>query len=135
MEHHRPGPDDFAAARTVDERVGRASGSRRGSGGRAAPDGGASRPVVQAMQEDRPEAAKATVHGFTCGGTHMLYALSTAVHSGYSGRDRAERVRRLAGRDAVAAQRRPGLDRTLLQGASDAARGVLVRDGCEAEDP
>jgi len=55
----------------------------------------ASRPVVQAMHEDRPEAAKAPVHGFTCGGTHMLYALLTAVHSGYSGRDRAERVRRL----------------------------------------
>jgi len=55
----------------------------------------ASRPVAQAMREDRPEAAKAPVHGFTCGGTHMLYSLLTAVHAGYKGRDRAERVRAL----------------------------------------
>ena len=54
----------------------------------------ASLPIGQAMRENRPEAAKAPVHSFTCGGTHMLYALLTAVHAGYVGRDRAERVRR-----------------------------------------
>jgi hypothetical protein len=55
----------------------------------------ASRPVAEAMREDRPETAKAPVHGFTCGGTHMLYGLLTAVHAGYAGQDRAERVRAL----------------------------------------
>jgi len=37
---------------------------------------------------------KAPVHGFTCGGMHMLYGVLTAVHAGYTGRDRQERVRR-----------------------------------------
>ena len=55
----------------------------------------ASRPLLQAMQENRPEAAKAPVHGFTCGGTHMLYALLTAVQTGHAGRDHAERVQAL----------------------------------------
>jgi len=55
----------------------------------------ASRPLLQAMQEGRQETAKAPVHAFTCGGTHMLYALLTAVQTGYAGRDRAERVREL----------------------------------------
>ncbi len=54
----------------------------------------ASLPLLQAMREDRPETAKAPVHDFTCGGTHMLYAVLTAVHAGYTGRDRHERVRR-----------------------------------------
>ncbi len=54
----------------------------------------ASLPLVEAMREKRPEAAKAPVHSFTCGGTHMLYALLTAVHAGYRGTDRLERVRR-----------------------------------------
>jgi len=54
----------------------------------------ASLPIAQAMRENRPEAAKAPVHSFTCGGTHMLYALLTAVHAGYAGRDRPERVQR-----------------------------------------
>jgi hypothetical protein len=54
----------------------------------------ASLPVAQAMLENRPEADKAPVHSFTCGGTHMLYALITAIHAGYEGRDRPERVRR-----------------------------------------
>jgi hypothetical protein len=55
----------------------------------------ASRPLLQAMKDDRPERAKAPVHGFTCGGAHMLYALLTAVQTGYASRDRAERVREL----------------------------------------
>jgi len=55
----------------------------------------ASRLVAQAMRADRPESAKAPVHGFTCGGTHMLYSLLTAVQAGYTGRDRVERVRQL----------------------------------------
>lgn len=54
----------------------------------------ASLPLVEAMREKRPEAAKAPVHSFTCGGTHMLYALLTAVHAGSRGTDRLERVRR-----------------------------------------
>ena len=52
----------------------------------------ASVPVAQAMREGRPETAHAPVHGFTCGGTHMLYAVLTAVHAGYTGKDRRERV-------------------------------------------
>jgi hypothetical protein len=53
----------------------------------------ASLPLMQAMREDRPESTKAPVHGFTCGGTHMLYGLVAAVQAGYVGRDRQERVR------------------------------------------
>jgi hypothetical protein len=53
----------------------------------------ASLPLAQAMREGRSEATKAPVHGFTCGGTHLLYALVTAVQAGYVGRDRLERVR------------------------------------------
>src|SRR5262249_14133549 len=33
------------------------------------------------------------VHSFTCGGTHMIYGLLVAVHSGYVGKDRRERVK------------------------------------------
>ena len=51
----------------------------------------ASLPLMQAMREGRLETAKAPVHSFTCAGTHMLYALLTAVHSGYAGQDRRER--------------------------------------------
>ena len=52
----------------------------------------ASVPLAQAMREGRPETAHAPVHGFTCGGTHLLYALLTAVQAGYTGKDRRERV-------------------------------------------
>jgi hypothetical protein len=52
----------------------------------------ASLPVAQAMRDGRPQTAQAPVHGFTCGGTHMLYALLTAVYEGYTGKDRARRV-------------------------------------------
>lgn len=52
----------------------------------------ASVPVGEAMRESRPEAAQAPVHGFTCGGTHMVYALLSAVHAGYGGKDRRERM-------------------------------------------
>ena len=54
----------------------------------------ASLPVAQAMREDRPESTKAPVHGFTCGGAHMLYALLTAAQTGYATGDRLDRVRR-----------------------------------------
>jgi hypothetical protein len=54
----------------------------------------ASAPVAEAMREGRPETGQAPVHGFTCGGTHMLYALLAAVHAGYAGKDRRERVQR-----------------------------------------
>jgi hypothetical protein len=52
----------------------------------------ASVPLVEAMRAGRPETAQAPVHEFTCGGTHMLYALLTAVHAGYTGKDRRARV-------------------------------------------
>ena len=52
----------------------------------------ASLPVAQAMREGRAETALAPVHSFTCGGTHMIYGLLTAVHAGYTGKDRRERV-------------------------------------------
>jgi hypothetical protein len=54
----------------------------------------ASRPLAEAMRDGRPETAQAPVHGFTCGGTHMIYALLTAVHAGYAGQDRRERMQR-----------------------------------------
>ena len=72
----------------------------------------ASRPVAQAMREGRPETTKAPVHGFTCGGTHMLYSLLTAVQAGYAGRDRAERARELV--DLMAWRLRADLD--LIEG-------------------
>ncbi len=53
----------------------------------------ASAPVAQAMREDKPENGKAPVHGFTCGGTHMIYGILSAVQAGYTGRDRLERMR------------------------------------------
>jgi hypothetical protein len=53
----------------------------------------ASQPLAEAMRAGRPVTAKAPVHSFTCGGTHMLYALLTAVHAGYAGKDRRERVK------------------------------------------
>lgn len=53
----------------------------------------ASAPVAAAMRQGRPLTTQAPVHSFTCGGTHMIYALLTAVRFGYAGRDRLERVR------------------------------------------
>ena len=53
----------------------------------------ASLPVAQAMREGRAETASAPVHSFTCGGTHLIYGLLTAVHAGYAGKDRRERMR------------------------------------------
>lgn len=52
----------------------------------------ASAPVAEAMRQGRPEAVQAPVHGFTCGGTHMIYALLSAMHAGYTGTDRRERM-------------------------------------------
>lgn len=52
----------------------------------------ASLPVAQAMREGRPETRQAPVHGFTCGGGHMIYALLAAVHAGYTGKDRPRRM-------------------------------------------
>lgn len=54
----------------------------------------ASAPLLDAMRAGRPETAQAPVHSFTCGGTHMLYALLTALYAGYAGKDRRERVQR-----------------------------------------
>jgi hypothetical protein len=34
------------------------------------------------------------VHDYTCGGTHLVYGLLTAMHAGYTGKDRVERTQR-----------------------------------------
>jgi len=52
----------------------------------------ASLPVARAMREGRPQTGQAPVHGFTCGGTHMIYGLLSAVHAGYAGKDRRQRM-------------------------------------------
>ena len=52
----------------------------------------ASMPVAEAMRAGRSEATSAPVHSFTCGGTHMIYGLLTAVHAGYGGSNRRERI-------------------------------------------
>lgn len=52
----------------------------------------ASLPVAEAMRAGRPETGQAPVHGFTCGGGHMIYALLAALHAGYTGKDRARRM-------------------------------------------
>lgn len=52
----------------------------------------ASLPVAEVMREGRPETRQAPVHGFTCGGGHMIYALLAALHGGYTGSDRPRRM-------------------------------------------
>ena len=52
----------------------------------------ASLPIAEAMREPRSLTAQAPVHAFTCAGTHMVYALLTAVHAGYAGKDRTRRI-------------------------------------------
>jgi hypothetical protein len=52
----------------------------------------ASAPVAVAMRAGQPMAAKAPVHGFTCGGTHMLYGLLSAVRYGFGRSDARARV-------------------------------------------
>jgi hypothetical protein len=52
----------------------------------------ASLPVAEAMREGRPETQQAPVHGFTCGGCHMIYGLLTALAAGYTGKDRPRRL-------------------------------------------
>ena len=52
----------------------------------------ASLPVAEAMRDGRPETHQAPVHGFTCGGGHMIYALLAALHAGYTGKDRPRRM-------------------------------------------
>src|SRR5262245_24640437 len=54
----------------------------------------ASAPLTEAMREGRPETTQAPVQAFTCGGTHMIYGLLTAVHAGYAGTDRGGRMQR-----------------------------------------
>ena len=52
----------------------------------------ASAPLLAAMRSGRPLVARAPVHGFTCGGTHMLYGLLSAIHYGFGGKDARQRV-------------------------------------------
>ena len=54
----------------------------------------ASLPLMEAMRAGKPMAARAPVHAFTCGGTHMLYALLVAMKAGYDAQDRLDRTRR-----------------------------------------
>ena len=53
----------------------------------------ASAPLAQAMRDNRAESTRAPVHGFTCGGAHMLYALLTAAQTGFAGTQRHDRIR------------------------------------------
>jgi hypothetical protein len=52
----------------------------------------ASLPVAEAMRNGQPETRQAPVHGFTCGGGHIVYALLAALHAGYTGKDRSRRM-------------------------------------------
>ncbi|MGH7331188.1 MAG: hypothetical protein ACREKS_00290, partial [Candidatus Rokuibacteriota bacterium] len=52
----------------------------------------ASAPVDAAMRAGRPLAGKPPVHDFTCGGTHLLYGLLSAVHYGFGPKDARQRV-------------------------------------------
>jgi hypothetical protein len=52
----------------------------------------ASAPIADAMRAGRPLVTKAPVHGYTCGGTHLLYGLLSAIHYGFGGKDTRERV-------------------------------------------
>jgi hypothetical protein len=54
----------------------------------------ASAPAAEAMREGRPQTQQAPVHGFTCGGGHMIYALLTSLNAGYTGKDRPRRMQR-----------------------------------------
>jgi hypothetical protein len=52
----------------------------------------ASLPVAEAMREGKPETRQAPVHGFTCGGCHLIYGLLAALQGGYVGKDRSRRM-------------------------------------------
>lgn len=53
----------------------------------------ASAACTEARRAGRPLAAQADVHGFTCGGTHMLYGLLSCVYHGFGGSGARQRVR------------------------------------------
>jgi hypothetical protein len=53
-----------------------------------------SQPLMDVMRQGKPHTAKAPVHDYTCGGTHLVYGLLTAMHAGYTGKDRVERTQR-----------------------------------------
>jgi hypothetical protein len=50
-------------------------------------------PLAAARRARKPLDARAPVHSFTCGGTHLLYSVLVALDTGFRGVDRAERVR------------------------------------------
>jgi hypothetical protein len=52
----------------------------------------ASAPLSEAMKAGRPLTAKAPVHKFACGGTHLIYSIIAAAHAGYVADGRAQRV-------------------------------------------
>ena len=54
----------------------------------------ASQPIQDARDRGLPLARQAPVHAFTCGGTHLLYALLAATQAGYTASGHRDRVRR-----------------------------------------
>jgi L-amino acid N-acyltransferase YncA len=52
----------------------------------------ASAPIADAMRAGRPLAGKAPIHNYTCGGTHRLYSLLSAVHYGFGAKEARDRV-------------------------------------------
>lgn len=52
----------------------------------------ASAPIDAAMRAGRPLAGKPKVYDFTCGGTHLLYGLLSAVHYGFGSKRARQRV-------------------------------------------
>jgi len=52
----------------------------------------ASTPIDAAMRAGRPLSGKPPVHSFTCGGTHLLYGLLSAIRYGFGPKDARPRV-------------------------------------------
>jgi hypothetical protein len=72
----------------------------------------ASAPLLAAMRGGRPLVDQAPVHGLTCGGTHLLYGLLSAVHYGFGGKGARERVQ---AQTALMAWRMGGADVDLIR--------------------
>jgi hypothetical protein len=72
----------------------------------------ASAPLLTAMRSGRPLVTQAPVHKFTCGGTHMLYGLLSAVHYGSGGKNALQRVQE---QTALMAWRMGGADVDLIR--------------------
>jgi hypothetical protein len=71
----------------------------------------ASTPIDAAMHASRPLAGKPPVHSFTCGGTHLLYGILSAVHYGFGPKGARQRVEH---QTALMAWRMGGADVDLI---------------------